>query len=335
MSRLVLLNPTTLIGKELIDALRGHPLAADLRLLSLDDGEVGQLTEAAGAAALVGRADAEEIAAADVLVVCGAAGPYRELLAERRPGATLVLAGPDASAADPGATPVVAGVNLDAAAAGGALVSPDAGGILLAHLLRPLLDDAAFTGGVERVVATVVQPVSVYDRPGLDELFAQAQRMVAMQSQAPSELFAHRQLAFNLFPAPRPPRRLVAEVREVLGAGGLELAVHVVQGGVFHGVSALVRVTLGTAVEPGELRSRLDRHPAVELYAPGDGGVGQLGPIDVPTSDKVLAGTVERDLDDATGRGYWLWAVMDNLTRGGALNVLGILERVTGTAPGP
>lgn len=330
MSRLVLLGPTTLVGKELIDALRGHPLAADLHLASMDDEEIGQLTDAAGAAALVVRAERDEIAAADVVVACGDVAPYEELLAARRDGATVVLAGPDAGEGGAG-TPVVAGVNLDAAEPGGTLVSPDAGGVLVAHLLHPLVAGGGFAGGVARAVATLVRPVSVFDRPGLDELFAQAGRMVSMQSQSPSALFGHRQLAFNLYPAPRPPRRLTAQVREALGAGGLELSVQVLQGAVFHGVSALVHVTLGEAADPGALRKHLGRDPAIELYRPDDGAVEQLGPLDVPTSDKVLVGAVHRDPDDASGTGFWLWAVMDNLTRGGALNVLAILERVTGT----
>jgi aspartate-semialdehyde dehydrogenase len=48
-----------------------------------------------------------------------------------------------------------------------------------------------------------------------------------------------------------------------------------------------------------------------------------LGPIDAAASDKVLFGTVRKD--EAAG-GLWLWAVMDNLTRGGALNAIEIAE---------
>jgi len=338
VSRLVLLNPTTLVGKELIEALGDHPLGADLALLSVDEAEIGQLTEAAGAPALVAAADEAAISGAEVLVVCGPAAPYRELLAQRDAAASVVLAGPDATAAD--GVPVVAGVNPQAAVAGGVMVSPHPGGVLLATLLHPLRSAADLTGGVRRAVATVVMPVSLYDRAGLDELFSQAARMVSMQAQSPSALFGDRQLAFNLYPTPRPPRGLPAELRAVLGAGGsqaddIEVAVHVLQGAVFHGVSALAHVTLGRAVDAGELRRHLGGHPSIELYRPAEGALEQLGPIDVPSSDKVLLGSVEHDPDEAAGgggTGYWLWAVMDNLTRGGALNVLAILERLLPSA---
>jgi aspartate-semialdehyde dehydrogenase len=38
----------------------------------------------------------------------------------------------------------------------------------------------------------------------------------------------------------------------------------------------------------------------------------------------VIFGTVRK----ATDGGFWLWAVMDNLTRGGALNAVEIAEAV-------
>ena len=194
MSRVVLLEPAGLVAQELLEALAGHPLAQDLKLLSLEEEQIGQLTDAAGGAGLVGRADAAAVAAADAVVVLGPVAPYRDLLEHRREGAGLILAGPDATPED--GTPVVAGVNLDAIldddAPGATLVSPDAGAVLLSHLLAPLLGDGA-GGRLQRAVATLVQPVSTFDRPGLDELFAQAGRMVSMQSQSPSALFGDRQ----------------------------------------------------------------------------------------------------------------------------------------------
>ena len=359
MSRIAILHPTSLLGKELVEHLDRHPeLQPELRLLSVDEEEIGQLTEASGAAALVAAADRDEIAAADVLVVAGEVDPYREALAHRRDDSTVVLVAPRPQGADAapspgeapqgrqaprsgaddlaGGTPVVAGLNLAAARPGEVLVSPHAGSILLSLLLAPLVKGpVAAEGslskagpGVGRAVATVVQPVSIYDRPGLDELFAQAGRMVAMQSQEPSELFGQRQLAFNLYPAPRPPRHLPAEVRAVLGDAAPPLSAHVLQGPVFHGFSALLHVSLDQAMDAEDLRRRLGLHELVELYRPRTGAREQLGLIDVPASDHVLVGSVQADPESENG--FWIWSVMDNLTRGGALHVLAILERVAG-----
>lgn len=319
MTRLVLLAPTTLLGKELIEKLDARPdLWQDLDLLSLDDEEIGALTDAAGAAALVRRAEPGTLDGADVVFVCGASATYREVLANRGAETTVVLLDPAAD--DPEATPVVAGLNLDQALPGRVLASPHPGSLLLAHLLQPLLG-----AGVREAVATLVQPASLYGRAGLDELFEQARRLVSLQGQEPSELFG-RQLAFNLYPARRPPARLAALARQVLGAGerDLPLAVHVLQGAIFHGLSALVHVHLGEDLPPDEVRRRLAANPLIELSEPGEGGEDLLGPIDVAASEAVVVGPVERDPDGGT----WIWAVMDNLTRGGATNAVAILEQV-------
>ncbi len=48
-----------------------------------------------------------------------------------------------------------------------------------------------------------------------------------------------------------------------------------------------------------------------------------LGPVDAAASDKVLLGATRKDED-----GIWIWAAMDNLTRGGAINALEIAAAV-------
>lgn len=323
MTRVVVLHPTTLLGKETIEKLEARPdLYQDLDLLTVDPEEVGQLAEAAGAAALVRQAEPSAIAAADVVLVCGATAAYRELLAHRAPEATVVLVDPTAD--EPSAVPVVAGINLDQATPGRLLASPHPGTVLLAHLLQPLLPL-----GVREAVATLVQPASLFERRGLDELFEQARRLVSLQGQEPGELFA-RQLAFNLYPAPRPAAALAARTRQALGVDGpaLPLAVHVLQGAVFHGISALLHVHLAETRPAAEVRERLAANPLVELSEPDDSGDDLLGPIDAAAREEVLVGPVQDDPDG----GVWIWAVMDNLTRGGATNAVAILERLVGTA---
>ena len=52
------------------------------------------------------------------------------------------------------------------------------------------------------------------------------------------------------------------------------------------------------------------------------------GPVDAAAREEVVVGSVRPDAG-APG-GYWIWAVMDNLTRGGALNAVEVAEPSAG-----
>ena len=73
---------------------------------------------------------------------------------------------------------------------------------------------------------------------------------------------------------------------------------------------------------PKAIHKALKANPYIELAK----DPGHLGPIDSAASDKVIVGAVR---EDASG-GFWFWAVMDNLTRGMALNASAIAEAVGG-----
>lgn len=328
MTTLALVHPTGLAGKELRETLERRPeLWDEIRQLTTDPDEIGALTELAGSAALVARADADSLAGADAVFLCGPAEAGRELLEAVPPGATAIFVHAEPArgeaAVPTGATPVVAGVNPEAAIAGGVLASPHPGTVLLAHLLHPLRRFGLAGGS-----AVLVQPTSVYDS-GLDELFGQARSIVAMQSQEEPEVFG-RQLAFNLLPTPVAGAAVAGDLRAVLGGGeaALPLAVRVLQGGVFHGVSAAVHLQFDRGVDPEAVREALGEHPLNRLAEESE----LLGPIDAAASDEVLIGGVEA-VAPADGGGVWIWAVMDNLTRGGTLNAVGILELILGSRP--
>lgn len=332
MTTLALVHPTGLVGKELRETLERRPeLWDEIRQLTVDPDEVGALTELAGAAALVANADADSLAGADAVFLCGAPEAGRELLAAVPPGATAIFVhaepargeAAEAATVATAAAPVVAGVNPDAAIAGGVLASPHPGTVLLAHLLHPLRRFGLAGGS-----AVLVQPTSLYES-GLDELFGQARNIVAMRSQDEPEVFG-RQLAFNLLPTPSSGPAVARDLRAVLGGGeaALPLAVRVLQGGVFHGVSAALHLRFDRDAGPEAVREALGEHPLNRLADESD----LLGPIDAAASDEVLVGGVEA-VAPADGGGCWIWAVMDNLTRGAALNAVGILEQVLGNRP--
>jgi aspartate-semialdehyde dehydrogenase len=321
MSVLAIVHPINLLGKELRETLGRAATGLswqELRLLSTIEEEIGTLTEAGGAAAVVQRYEPGSLEGVNVAFFSGPIAANRALLAELPPEVTAVVLSPDATLAD--GHPVVAGINSRPAGTGNGgsrvLLSPHPAVVLLAHLLHPL---TALAPG--EMAATVIQPASLHDNPGIEELFEQTRQIVAMTPRRRSQVFG-AQLAFNLLPAERAEERaatIVSSFAAVMPAP-LPLAVHLLQGGIFHCLALSLRASFAAPAPSAQaVRKALAASPFVELAR----DPGRFGPIDAAASDKVLVGATQRDQ-----RGLWIWAAMDNLTRGGALNALEIAASV-------
>ena len=312
MTAIAVLHPTNLQGKELRETLEArHPDWSDLRLLSTHEDEIGTLTEAAGAAALVGRYEPEALRGVDVAFFCGTAEESRPIVAELPAKTTAILLSPDATLED--GWPVVAGINSSAAQGRRALVSPHPAVVLLAHLLQPLRDFSP-----TEAVATLIQPASMKGQAGLEELFENSRQIVAMTSRTATPVFG-TQLAFNVLPAFSAAETVGAQLHAVL-SGPPPVALQILQGSVFHAVAASLFVRCPSNPTLAAFRTALGENPVLEAATKPR----LLGPVDAAASDKVIFGSLRKDDTGA----FWLWAVMDNLTRGGALNALEIAEAV-------
>jgi aspartate-semialdehyde dehydrogenase len=325
VTTVAIVNPSDLVGKELRETLerRAGPWG-EIRLLTNRKEEENALTELAGGAALVSRYDAEALDGVDLAFFCGATAEIAAALAVVPPEVTAVVLAPPAAASPPAegrlaeARPIVAGVNSEVArlAANGSgriLLSPHPAVILLAHLLYPLAGL-----GLEEAVATVIQPASVEGDAGLDELFEQTRDIIAIAQRRPTPVFG-AQLAFNLLPVPAPAGGLEPTLAAVLG-GGRPASFQLLQGSVFHSLAASLFVHLAGSPDAKRVRKALAGHPPLELVKKP----ARLGPIDAAASEKILVGAIQED----PAAGFWLWAVMDNLVRGGALNAIEIAEAV-------
>jgi aspartate-semialdehyde dehydrogenase len=314
---LAIVEATTLLGKEVRDTLIGQPnLWREIRLLTTRESEVGALSEVAGAATFVQRADEDGLSGVDLVFCCGTDEEARKVLTVLPESATAVVLASDLKdyAAIAG-QPIVAGVNFAKSQHGRVLLAPHPSVVLLAHLLHPLRGL-----GIEEAVATVILPASMHGDPGIDELFEQTRQIVAMTARKPTPLFG-AQLAFNLLPTPASVAPLSAQLREVL-AGDPPASLQLVQGGVFHSLAASVYVRFANPSDAKSLRRTLGQHSHLELAKKP----GHLGPIDAAAHEKILVGAVQEE--PSTQGGFWLWAVMDNLTRGGALNAVEIAAEV-------
>jgi aspartate-semialdehyde dehydrogenase len=314
MSAIAILHPANLVGKELREALENRMKEwREVRLLSTDAEEVGTLTEVLGAAALVQRYEPESLKDVSTVYFCGPIKKNRPLFGDVPPGAVTVVLSPDATAED--GTPVVAGVNAEPARSGVRLLSPHPALVLLAHVLAPL---RAFQP--VDLMATLIQPASVQGDAGIQELFEQTREIVAMIGRTPTPVYG-AQLSFNLLPTASETLPLSALLQKIVPEMP-PVPLQVLQGGVFHGLSASLYVRFGGSPTPKAIRKALTANPHVEIAA----DPGHLGPIASAASDKVIVGTAR---EDAAG-GFWFWAVMDNLTRGTALNAIEIAEAVGG-----
>lgn len=315
MSVLALLNSTSLLGSDIREALeQRRELWTDLRLLTTHKDDVGRLTDVRGSAAVVAEFDGESLTGVDLVFLPGSLADLAEPIAAASAATTSILIASDATV-DHG-VPVVAGVNIEAAQRGETLVSPHPAALALAHLVHPLRS----LGQKLSVSASVIQPASLFDQEGLDELFEQTRQVLTFSSEKARKVF-DEQLAFNILPVPvGSSRHLPALVDAVLG-GGVETSIQLLQGGVFHGLGISLELRF-EGDDPGAeaIRSALEESSYLEFADDPD----HLGPANAAGREELLVGHLQ------TGRPgeYWLWAVMDNLTLGGALNAVRLAEAV-------
>lgn len=312
MTRIAIVHPTGLEAKELRDSLDQRlELWTELDLMSSVEEEIGTLSEARGAAKIVQPLDDDALAQAEVVFFCGPAELNRPHYTKLGDGATGVVLSPDARLED--GKPVIDGINLVDATRGELLLSPHPGTVALAHLLQPLEPFAP-----HRAVATMLQPASMRGKKALEEVLEQTRSLLAFEAAPARDVFP-TQLAFNLLPLAGEGPRIEGQLKAAYPAGPAA-SVMLLQAGIFHSFSISLRIEFGEDPGAEEVRRALGAHLANDLAVDPE----LLGPVDAAAREEVLIGSVEAADDNA----YWIWAVMDNLTRGSALNAIAILEAI-------
>lgn len=311
MTILAILHPTDLIGVELREAFdRRREQWQEMRLFSTKAQEIGTLAEVRGEATVIKPLDEDSFDGVDTILLCGPIAANRPVLETLPPAATVILLSSDAAPSD--GHPVVSPVNLHTADRSRPLLSPHPGVVGLTHLLYPLLPL-----GLERAVATLLEPISIYGTAGLEEALDQARRMLNFEPRPKGILPA--QMVFNLLPQCDGVEHLRSHLATVLD-DDLPLNVQVIQAGIFHGLGISLYVQFTEDPGLAEIRDALEGHLTNELVDDPE----LLGSLDAAARDEVLIGPITT----APGQpgGYGLWAVMDGLTCGGALNALQILD---------
>jgi aspartate-semialdehyde dehydrogenase len=314
MSRIALVHSVSLLGKEVAVRLSNRPeLCSDLRLLAVDEEMVGTLTEGLDGASFVARVEEGCFDGVDLALFCGEAALDRQALALLPPGHRAIVAS-HGSTADDG-SPAVAGVAEFSWLGHDRLLSPAPAALGLARLLEPLL-----ALDLRRVTATAILPASDLGAAGIDLLFEEGRALLAMANPAKPTRFP-AQIAFNLLPGLSPGAEIARQTALALGLAGEEagkIAVQTAHAGIFHAVTLSLHVELGKAIEAAALRKLLGREGAGTLAKKP----AALGPVQAAGDEELLVGEVQ-----ATGHGgFWIWAAIDNLTVGGAGNVVRLAE---------
>jgi len=187
--------------------------------------------------------------------------------------------------------------------------------------LRGLLD-------MQYVNVTACLAVSAQGREAVSEL---ARQTTALLNLHPLEThFFDRQMAFNLLAQVGKPdaqghvpleKRLVTELREVLGMPALKISATCIQAPVFFGDSFSVSVQLAGPVDLDAVNAALEAGDGIELVEDGDypTAVG-----DAVGQDVVYVGRVRHGVDDTSQLNLWLTS--DNVRKGAALNAVQLAE---------
>jgi len=318
--RIAIVNPLTLVGKELASILgeRNFPYS-NIALIDTAGDEEGTLTDFDGAAAVVVNASDEAFEALDLVFFTGPGEKNEPWLGRHHEmGFVAIDLSQPAGLHDEG-IPMVAGVNDDK-------LNPGAGLYLSAHpMILPVALilhrlDRAFP--VDMAAATITRPASEFGQKGIDELFQQTVQTLNLQS-IPTEVF-DRPTAFTAY-VPADARMIEAyasaQLQSILGTGA-PVSLMLQQGALFHAHLFSLFVVLQEPAEEAEVRALLEKAAGLEMADPEQ----PWSTLDAAGKDDVLIGRVSSDL--ANTRAYFIWAASDNLRRSSALNAALIAEEL-------
>jgi len=331
--RLALIGPDSLQGKEVLGVLaaKKFPLAS----LEIFDPEVeeeySKLGSFRGEAKVVHALTPAALEGLDLVFLAADEKTNRRYggLAAEKDYIALDLG--ETFNGDPKVPVIVAGVN-DAGlrrAKPPLIANPHPAAIVLSHLLAGLR--AGF--GDVRAVAFVLEPVSAYAEEGIQELAEQSYALLG-SSAMPKKIFPE-QVAFNLLTRTAKPdkngfspleNRVSAEIGRILGDGKVPLSLSIVLAPVFHTFSIMVHAELGRDAAAADVETCLKTNDIFRLAPAGEAGT--VSPVSVAGKDRIHLGPVRKD--PAADRGFWLWAVADNLTVGSGLNAYGIARALFG-----
>ena len=320
--RIAIVGASSLLGKELSDALSDSALGASSFTLLDEEQAAGSVAAAGDEISFIQTIDAASFAGKDLVFFAGdaavAAKHWRNAL--KAEASIVDLTG--ALEHQPGVLVRGPWSAVGSAAGSGAGSAPNLAtpAVVTAHPVALLLALIAARLGakypVRSLLATVLLPASEFGRAAMDELHQQTVSLLSFQS-LPREQY-DAQVAFNLVrawgEAAKIPvgmdeieNRIQAHFAAIAPAGAPEVALQAVHAPVFHGYGASVWVELATEATEAEVASAMvGKHLEIRTGTEAPNNVDVAGQDDLMVSVQALT-------RDAAGKRFKLWLAADNL----------------------
>ena len=318
MYRIAIAGASTLLGKELKDALSESPLAASNFVLLDEEQGQGQLDQVGDEITFVQAVEPGSFEKADFTFFCGSEEMTRLHWADALRGGSSVLDLTGALLGEPGV--LVRGPWLGAFGSGNAdLLTP---AVVPAHpaalALGLILGRVQLAAPVRSAAVTLLVPASEFGRAAMDELHQQTVNLLSFQG-LPRAVF-DAQTAYNLLcgfgeSAQTSLMRLEERIRRdyvALGGGRWPvLALQAISAPVFHGHTFSISVELDRPVEISRLEEALggDHVDVVLEDTDSPSNLAATGQNDV----LVRLRPVAEGRNPAQATRFLLWAASDNL----------------------
>jgi aspartate-semialdehyde dehydrogenase len=316
--KIAIAGASTLLGRELKEALSESPLAAAGFVLLDEEEAQGQLDQVGDEVTFLQAIEADAFEHMDFTFFCGSEDLTRKHWRQALRSGSTVL---DLS----GALDQETGVLIRAPWLGSESMTPDlfTPAVVPAHpaalALALVLDRLQLAAPVRFAAATLLEPASAFGRAAMDELHQQTVSLLSFQG-LPRSIY-DAQVAYNLLgglgeSAAVSLNAVEARVRrhyDALAAGRWPaLALQVIHAPVFHGHTFSIAVELERAVEISALEEALsgDHVDLVLEDTDSPSNLAATGQNDVLVRLRSeLAGS--RNVTQASR--LWLWAASDNL----------------------
>ncbi len=327
--RAALVGTDSLRGKEIKDLLDGKKYHLDR--VDFYDPEVkeaySKLTEFRGEARVILPLEKGSLAGYDVVFLAADKKTNRECAALAAGEKFLAVDLSEAFSLEERVPVVVSGVNHRILLEERPLVvsNPHPVTIILTHIFSAL--EREFN--LRNAVAFVLQPVSAFDVPGVEELADQS--VADLSSSSVTQKIFKTQIAFNLLSHTEnmdedgfsvSEKRILSEVKRVLSVLDFPLSLSIVQAPVFHTYAVMIHLTLDRESDIASLESLFKESAYFNVTSPSE--KCPVSSALVAGKEEIFIGLIKRE--EASPNRFWIWTVTDNLTRGSALNALEILE---------